>query len=106
MEPAYRISGHIQNTDIGPLSHNNYVPRFQSWHGWIDSQWWWREPRFAQSDPVTSERTRIFRPVLQDDSDFPGLQSLSIVRETAADTLYPPNAVGGIDLPTATARSG
>jgi len=100
IEFSYHINGHTQNTDIGPLSHNNYVPRFHNWHGWIDGQWFWREPRFAQSDPATSERERIFRPVLQDGSDFPGLHSLSIVRDAGADTLYPPNAVGGLDFTT------
>ena len=105
MEPAYHVAGHGQNTDIGPLSHNNYVPRFQNWHGWIDAQWWWREPRFAQSDPVTSSRTRVFRPVQQDGSDFPGLLALSIVRDLAAgaDTIDPPNAIATPDL---TAGSG
>lgn len=102
MEPSYHVSGHTQNTDIGPLSHNNYVPRFHNWHGWIDSQWWWREPRFARSDPTTGERTRIFRPAQFDGTDFPGLQHVSIVRDPllAADTIHPANAVSGIDFAT------
>ena len=100
IEFGYHVSGHVQNTDIGPLSHNNYVPRFHVWHGWIDAQWWWRESRFAESDPTTGERTRIFHPVLQDDSDFPEPFVVSIVRDLAlpTDTISPPNAVGGIDL--------
>lgn len=100
IEFGYHVSGHVSNTDIGPLSHNNYVPRFHNWHGWIDSQWWWREPRFAESDPVTGERTRIFEPVLQDSTDFPEPYAISIVRDLAAteDAISPPGAVGGIDL--------
>lgn len=100
LEPSYHVSGHGQNTDIGPLAHNNYVPRFQNWHGWIDAQWWWREPRFAGSDPVTGVRNRVFRPVLQDGSDFPGLSALSIVRDATEDTIAPANAVGGLDWTT------
>ena len=102
IEVGYHVAGHGENTDIGPLSHNNYVPRFHNWHGWIDSQWWWREARFAQSIPATGERTHVFRPVLDDDSDFPGLTAVSIVRNpaAAADTIYPANAVGGLDLTT------
>jgi hypothetical protein len=102
IEFAYHVAGHGNNTDIGPLSHNNYVPRFQNWHGWIDAQWWWREPRFSQSNPTTGERTRVFRPVLQDGSEFPGVHALSIVRDPAApgDTLYPANAVAGLDFTT------
>jgi hypothetical protein len=102
IEFGYHVSGHVTNTDIGPLSHNNYTPRFHNWHGWIDSQWWWREPRFAESDPVTGERTRIFRPVLQDSTDFPEPFAISIVRDLAAaeDEISPADAVGGIDLAT------
>jgi hypothetical protein len=98
IEFGYHVAGHAQNTDIGPLSHNNYVPRFHNWHGWIDAQWWWREPRFAQSTPAT----RIFRPVLQDGSDFPGPPAISIVRDLAqpSDSISPPNAVGGLNQTT------
>lgn len=100
IENSYHFAGHGANTDIGPLSHNNYVPRFHNWHGWIDAQWWWREPRFAESDPVTGERTRTFRPVLQDSTDFPEPYAISIVRDLAepADTISPADAVGGVDL--------
>lgn len=100
IEFGYHVSGHVTNTDIGPLSHNNYTPRFHNWHGWIDSQWWWREPRFAESDPVSGERTRTFAPVLQDSTDFPEPYAISIVRDLAAaeDTISPADAVGGLDL--------
>jgi hypothetical protein len=102
IEGGYHVAGHGQNTDIGPLSHNNYVSRFHNWHGWIDAQWWWREPRFAQSDPLSGARTRIFRPILQTGADLPGLFVLSIVRDplAAADSLYPADAVGAIDFTT------
>jgi len=102
IEFGYHVAGHVANSDIGPLAHNNYVPRFHSWHNWIDAQWWWREPRFAQSDPVTGERTRVFRPVLQDGSDFAEPLAISIVRDPTqpADAISPPNAVGALDLAT------
>jgi hypothetical protein len=102
IEGTYHVAGHGQNTDIGPLSHNNYVPRFHMWHGWIDAQWWWREPRFVQSDPVTGTRTRIFRPVCVDGSEYPEPLAISIVRDLAqpADAVWPPNSVGGIDFTT------
>lgn len=97
---SYHNSGHNQNSDIGPLPHNNYVPRFHMWHGWIDSQWWWREPRFAWSDPVTGARERRFRPVRQDGSDFQSRTAISIVRDplASADTIHPANALGFYDL--------
>ncbi|HEX6077752.1 MAG TPA: hypothetical protein VFZ32_21145 [Micromonosporaceae bacterium] len=102
IEFGYHVTGHGQNTDIGPLSHNNYVPRFHNWHGWIDAQWWWREPRFVRSDPTTGERERFFRVVLQNGADLPGLPALSIVRDpaVAADQVYPATAVGGLNLTT------
>jgi hypothetical protein len=104
IEPSYHGTGHGQNTDIGPLSHNNYVPRFQNWHGWIDAQWWWREPRFAQSDSVTGVRARRFHPVQQDGSPLPGLLALSIVRDPSAgtDSIDPPNVVAAADLAAGT----
>lgn len=100
IEGSYHVAGHGQNSDLGPLAHNNYVPRFHMWHGWIDAQWWWREPRFVASNPTTGERTRIFRPVLHDGSEFPEPFAVSIVRDLAqpADTISPPSAVGGLGL--------
>jgi hypothetical protein len=102
IEFIYHVNGHSQNTDIGPLQHNNYVPRFHHWHNWIDSQWWWREPRFAQSVAISGERTRIFRPVLQSGADFPGLLAVSIVRDplAPADTIDPADGIGALDLTT------
>lgn len=102
IEFGYHGTGHGQNSDIGPLPHNNYVPRFHDWHGWIDAQWWWREPRFGYSDATTGARTGVFRPVLQDGSEFPGHTAISIVRDPAlpADTTYPANALGALDLAT------
>jgi hypothetical protein len=95
-------SGHGNNTDIGSLIHNNYSQRFFAWHGWIDNQWWWREPRFARWDATTGLRERLFRPELQTGGPWPGLAALTIVREpgSAADVVSPANAVGGLNLAT------
>ncbi len=96
-------SGHLRNTDIAPIFHNNYVPRFHAWHGWIDNQLWWREPRFARWDPTTGLRERVFEPVLSTGADWPGLPALTIVRdplETGGDVVSPASAVTGFDLTT------
>ncbi len=102
IEFSYHGTGHSANSDISPLSYNNYVPRFHMWHGWIDGQYFWRAPRFAWSDPVTGERERRFRPVLQDGSEFLDRTAISIVRDPrdTVDAIHPPNALGAYDLTT------
>ncbi|MEO0972718.1 MAG: hypothetical protein AAFX85_06445, partial [Pseudomonadota bacterium] len=87
-------TGHTQNSDIASIFHNNYVPRFHAWHGWIDNQWTWRAPRFMRFDPTTKLGERVFAPVLQSGGDFPGLAALTIVRDPllSADVLSPANA--------------
>lgn len=92
-------AGHTNNPDIAELQHNNYVPRFFAWHGWIDNQWRWREPRFAVYDS-DGLRDRTFEPVLADGSDWPGLHALTIVRDPAvpSDTVSPAGAVTGLNL--------
>ncbi len=93
-------AGHFLNTDIAPIRHNNYVPRFQAWHGWIDNQLWWREPRFARWDAETGLRERVFEPVLSTGDDWPGLPAITIIRDPAAagDTIAPVDAVSGLDM--------
>ena len=95
-------SGHGNNTDIGPIQHNNYSQRFFAWHGWIDSQRWWREPRFARWNATTGLRERVFGPELQTGGPWPGLPALTVVREPSlpADVVSPANALGGLDLTT------
>jgi hypothetical protein len=95
-------AGHLLNSDIASIFHNNYVPRFHAWHGWIDNQLWWREPRFARWNAVTGLRDRVFAPVLSTDADWPGLPALTIVRDPlgAGDTVAPANGVAGLDLTT------
>ena len=97
-------SGHLRNTDIAPIFHNNYVPRFHAWHGWIDNQLWWRAPRFARWDATTGLRERVFEPVLSDGSAWPGLPALTIERDPTApaDVVAPFTGVPGIDLTTGT----
>jgi hypothetical protein len=99
---GYHVSGHGANTDLGPLSHNNYVLRFFGWHGSVDGQWFWREPRFARWNATTGLRERVFRPILSTGADWPGLHALTIVRDPAAasDAVSPADAVSGIDLTT------
>lgn len=95
-------SGHTRNTDIRPIRHNNYVPRFFTWHGWIDNQLWWREPRFARWDAVTGLRDRVFGPVLNTGADWPGMNAITIVRDPDApeDSISPVNALSSVDLST------
>lgn len=95
-------AGHGLNSDIASISHNNYVPRFQAWHGWIDNQLWWREPRFATWNATTGLRERVFEPVLSTGADWPGLHAVTIVRDpmVAADAVSPANAVSGVDFTT------
>lgn len=94
--------GHGANSDIGSILHNNYSQRFYAWHGWIDSQWWWREPRFARWNATTGLRERVFRPELFTGGSWPGLSALTIVREpgSAADVVSPADAVSDLDLTT------
>jgi hypothetical protein len=94
--------GHGSNTDLGPILHNNYSQRFFAWHGWIDSQWWWREPRFARWNATTGLRERVFRPEQFAGGPWPGLAALTIVRApgSAADVVSPADAVSGLDLTT------
>lgn len=93
-------AGHGLNSDIGSISHNNYVPRFQAWHGWIDNQLWWREPRFANWDTTTGLRNRVFEPVLSTGAAWPALAAVTIVRDpaAAADAVSPANGVAGVNL--------
>jgi len=90
-------TGHGNNGDIGSILYNNYVPRFQSWHGWIDQQMYWREPRFSRYDTATRQRNRFFRPLQSTGAAWEGLQSIGIVRDplAAADALAPANAISG-----------
>lgn len=95
-------SGHGANSDITDIFHNNYVPRFFAWHGWIDNQLWWREPRFARWDLASGLRERVFEAVLASGDPWPGLPALTIVRDPAAsgDEVAPANAISGLDLTT------
>ena len=70
---GFHGAGHGANSDIGSLIHNNYVPRFYAWHGSIDSQWWWREPRFARWNAATGLRERFFHPVQYHTAQHPSL---------------------------------
>jgi len=94
--------GHLRNSDIASIFHNNYVPRFHAWHGWIDNQLWWREPRFARWNAATGLRERVFTPVLSTGADWPGLPALTILRDplVTGDTVTPANAVSGLNLAT------
>jgi hypothetical protein len=102
MNSGIHGSGHLRNTDIASIFHNNYVPRFHAWHGFIDNQLWWREPRFARWDATTGLRQRVFEPRLASGAAWPGLPALTIVRDPAAasDAVSPAAAIGGIDLTT------
>lgn len=99
---GFHVSGHGTNTDLGSITHNNYVPRFFAWHGSIDGQWWWREPRFARWNATTGLRERVFRPVLSTGADWPGMHALTLVREPSspADVISPTDGVSGLDLIT------
>jgi len=94
--------GHNNNADIVDARNNNYNPRFFAWHMWVDNQWFFREARFSRWDAATGQRDRVFRPVRNDGSNWPGMQALTIVRDpaAAADSVSPSNAVSGIDLTT------
>lgn len=94
--------GHFRNSDIQSVYHNNYVPRFFTWHGWIDNQLWWREPRFARWDDVTGLRDRVFEPVLNTSADWPGMNAITIVRDLDApeDAISPVDALSSFDLST------
>lgn len=95
-------SGHLLNDDIASVWYNNYVPRFHAWHGWIDNQLWWREPRFARWDATTGLRERVFEPVLASGADWPGLPALTIIRDpaVASDSVSPSGAISGLNLTT------
>lgn len=94
--------GHNANDDIGHPRHNNYVPRFYSWHEWLDMQWFFREPRFGSWDSTNNLRTRTFQPVLSTGADWDGLHAISIVRDSlgGTDTVAPDNAVSGVNFIT------
>ncbi|MEM7368199.1 MAG: hypothetical protein AAF587_06320 [Bacteroidota bacterium] len=96
-------SGHTRNSDISSLAHNNFVPRFHAWHGWIDSQWYWRKPRFGYFDDVSKQRVRVFEPVLTGTGDsWPGMKAVTIIRDStlSEDTLAPDNGLVSHDFVT------
>ncbi len=95
--------GHTQNSDISSLPHNNYSPRFHAWHGWIDSQWYWRKPRFGYYDNTEKQRVKVFEPVdFSSGIEWPGMQALTIVRDLLLtnDEISPANSVSGLDFST------
>jgi len=96
-------SGHTTNTDISSLAHNNFVSRFHAWHGWIDSQWYWRKPRFGYYDNTEKQRVKVFDPLdFSSGNSWDGMKALTIVRDplTASDSISPDNAVNGLDFST------
>lgn len=96
-------SGHTRNSDITDINHNNYVPRFHAWHGWIDAQWYFRKPRFGFYDDVARQRVKVFAPVLfGSGADWPGMHALTIVRDPLVtnDVVAPANAIDAVNLST------
>jgi hypothetical protein len=96
-------AGHNNNGDIRSGTQNNFSVRFFAWHTWVDSQWWWREPHFAQWNPATGLRDRTFKPVLfVGGADWPGMQTLTVIRDlnAAADEVTPVGSLSGLDLTT------
>ncbi|MCX2681885.1 hypothetical protein OOZ15_18175 [Galbibacter sp. EGI 63066] len=93
--------GHTTNSDITDLNHNNFVPRFHAWHGWIDSQWYWRKPRFGYYDNTEKLRVKVFDPVdFSSGTDWPGMKAITIIRDPllSSDGISPANAINGLDL--------
>ncbi|WP_152039911.1 hypothetical protein [Salinigranum salinum] len=101
-ETGIHGAGHINNSDIGPIQHNNYVPRFHAWHGWIDNQWDLRKPRFGTWNADGRVIEPVFEPVLDTDDPYPGMQALTIVRDpdSSSDRVVPEGAVPDVDLAT------
>lgn len=89
-EGGYHGEGHILNGDLRTSYVNNFSPRFFAWHGFIDTIWERRQPRFT-----------TFVPLKTDLSPFVNPQVLTIIRDPAAagpDSVEPANAIAGIDL--------
>jgi hypothetical protein len=100
---TYHAEGHNSNPDITHPLQNNYHYRFFAWHQFLDHQWFVRAPGFARWNSTTKQRERVFRPVrVTDGAAWPGMNALTIVRDTsaAADSVSPANAVDGISLAT------
>lgn len=88
-DSGYHGEGHDLNADLAPPVDNNYSPRFFAWHGYNDSIWRKREPRFE-----------TFQLVQSDNSDFPKPNTLTILRDLNAsvDTVEPSLGVKDIDM--------
>ncbi|MCK0191740.1 MULTISPECIES: hypothetical protein [Arenibacter] len=88
-DTGYHGTGHVLNADLAPPVDNNHSPRFFAWHGFNDSVWRKREPRFE-----------TFKLVQSDNSDFPQPNTLTILRDLNAslDTVEPSLGVAAIDI--------
>jgi hypothetical protein len=88
-DTGYHGTGHVLNSDLTPPVDNNHTPRFFAWHGFNDSVWVKREPRF-----------NTFRLLQSDDSNFPEPGTLTILRDLVAssDSVEPALGVASVDL--------
>jgi hypothetical protein len=92
-DTGYHGEGHVLNGDIVIPEANNYVPRFFSWHGFLDSAWERRQPQFTALEPVVPAGAggAAITPAV-----------LTLVREpgAATDALDPAGALAGLQLDT------
>lgn len=88
-DTGYHGTGHVLNADLAPPVDNNHSPRFFAWHGFNDSIWRKREPRFE-----------TFQLVQSDNSDFPQPNTLTILRDLNVlnDVVEPSLGVAAIDI--------